>query len=117
MRLPYNGISDSQARSANVSSVRRKGGVQSVEREAFSPSKGRRSVCRKGGHPAGLPTNEDGLRQGHVLSFLSLFFFFSNKNEISEAATITQACIPVHTTLNSQHKARQESDLWVALLF
>ena len=42
-------------------------------------------------------------------------FFFSNKSEISEAATIIQACIPIHTTSHSQRKTSQECDLRVAL--
>ena len=75
--------------------------VQSVKREV---------------HTAGLSMNEDSLQQGHGL-FFSLFFFF-NKSELSEAATIMQACTPVHTTSHLQHRTGQAScDLWVALLF
>ena len=63
------------------------------------------------GHTAGLPTSEDGLRQGHVF-----FVVFFNMSEISEAATIIQACIPAHTVSRSQRKTGQECDLWVVVL-
>ena len=84
---------DSQAWLANVSSIRQKGG----------------SYCRI--------INERGQPSARTWVFFFSFFFF-NKCEISEAATIIQACTPVHTTSHLQHRIGQEScDLWVALLF
>ena len=63
--------------------------VQSVKRET---------------HTAGLLMYDNCVRQGHGL------FFFFNKSEILEAATIIEACIPVHTMSHSQHKTGQECD-------